>query len=85
VPPKKFTPRQGWVLQAYRYALDPTPRQARALSSHAGAARFAYNWAVALVLANWTQRQAEESYSIPDEDRTPWRSWSLPSLRKQWN
>ena len=73
------------MLQAYRYALDPTPRQARALSSHAGAARFAYNWAVALVLANWTQRQAEESYSIPDEDRTPWRSWSLPSLRKQWN
>jgi putative transposase len=38
-----------------------------------------------LVLANWTQRQAEESYGIPYEDRTPWCNWSLPSLRKQWN
>jgi putative transposase len=40
---------------------------------------------VALVLANWAQRQAEESYGIPEGDRTPLRSWSLPSLRKQWN
>jgi putative transposase len=31
------------VIQAYRYALDPTPRQRRALASHCGAARVAYN------------------------------------------
>jgi putative transposase len=85
VPVRKFTPRERCALQAYRYALDPTPRQARALSSHVGAARFAYNWAVALVRANWAQRRAEESYGIPDGDRIPWHSWSLPSLRKQWN
>jgi putative transposase len=85
VPLGKFTPREGWVLQAYRYALDPTPRQARALSSHAGAARFAYNWAVRYILANWAQRHAEESYGIPEAELTPWRDWSLPSLRKQWN
>ncbi|WP_440105010.1 helix-turn-helix domain-containing protein, partial [Streptosporangium sp. H16] len=29
---------------AYRYALDPTPEQARLLASHCGAARFAFNW-----------------------------------------
>ncbi|WP_344261728.1 IS607 family element RNA-guided endonuclease TnpB [Actinomadura napierensis] len=32
------------VTQAYRFALDPTPRQKQALCSHAGAARFAWNW-----------------------------------------
>ena len=32
------------VTQAYRFALDPTPAQERALRSHAGAARFAWNW-----------------------------------------
>ncbi len=32
------------VAQAYRFALDPTPEQERALRSHAGAARFAWNW-----------------------------------------
>jgi putative transposase len=32
------------VRQAYRFALDPSPAQERALRSHAGAARFAWNW-----------------------------------------
>jgi putative transposase len=35
------------VIQAYRFALDPTPAQERALRSHAGAARFAWNWGLA--------------------------------------
>jgi putative transposase len=39
------------VHQAYRYALDPTPGQAAALASHCGAARFAFNWALAHVKA----------------------------------
>jgi len=33
--------------QAYRFALDLTPRQERACRSHAGAARFAWNWGLA--------------------------------------
>lgn len=33
--------------QAYRFALEPTPAQERALRSHAGAARFAWNWGLA--------------------------------------
>lgn len=32
------------VQQAYRFALDPTPTQERAFRSHAGGARYAYNW-----------------------------------------
>ena len=35
------------VTQAYRFALDPSPVQERALRSHAGAARFAWNWGLA--------------------------------------
>ena len=32
------------VHQAYRFALEPAPAQERMLRSHAGAARFAWNW-----------------------------------------
>lgn len=39
----RFEIPQGSVAQAYRFALDPTPPQLRALASHAGAARFAHN------------------------------------------
>ena len=35
------------VTQAYRFALDPSSAQERALRSHAGAARFAWNWGLA--------------------------------------
>jgi putative transposase len=35
------------VIQAYRFALDPSPAQERMLRSHAGAARFAWNWGLA--------------------------------------
>jgi hypothetical protein len=35
------------VIQAYRFALDPAPAQERMLRSHAGGARFAWNWGLA--------------------------------------
>ena len=38
------------VKTAYRFALDPTPAQEHALRSHAGAARFAWNWALVPVV-----------------------------------
>lgn len=64
------------VKQAYRYALDPTPRQARALSSHCGAARFAYNWGLALVKERIDAHHAGVGIDVP---------WTLPSLRRAWN
>ena len=73
------------TLVAYRFALDPTPAQERALRSHAGAARVAFNWGLAQVLANLDQREAERSYGIGGDDLTPSLSWSLYSLRKAWN
>jgi Probable transposase/Helix-turn-helix domain len=72
-------------LQAYRFALDPTPAQERLLGSHCGAARVAFNWGLARVKAVMGQREAEATYGISKEDLTPAVSWSLYSLRREWN
>ncbi len=58
------------VVQAYRFALDPSPAQERALRSHAGAARFAWNWG----LARCQERYAAEG-----------RWYSAINLHKLWN
>ncbi|MFG3690656.1 IS607 family element RNA-guided endonuclease TnpB [Micromonospora sp. NPDC047740] len=73
------------AIQAYRFALDLTPSQERAVLAHAGAARVAYNWALARVKAVMDQRAAERSYGVPDELLTPTVGWSLAKLRKAWN
>jgi len=64
------------VHQAYRFALDPTPRQQRALASHAGAARFAFNWGLRLVKQRLEQRKTDPSVEVP---------WTLAALRREWN
>src|ERR1035441_8624823 len=71
-------------MQAYRFALDPSPAQERALWSHCGAARLAFNWGLAHVKAVMDQRAAEASYGIAAQDLAP-ASWTLPALRKAWN
>ena len=75
----------GWVAQAYRYALDPTPTQERAFCSHAEAARFARNHMLGLVKAVLDQRAAERSYNVAESELTPRLGWSLPALRRVWN
>jgi IS605 OrfB family transposase len=64
------------VVQAYKFALDPTPRQQRALWSHCGAARFAYNWGLDLVRQRQDERAAGLDVQVP---------WTLPALRWEWN
>jgi putative transposase len=59
------------VIQAYRYALDPTPRQQRTLRSHCGAARYAYNWGLHLVKQRLDERAAGQDVQVP---------WTLPAL-----
>ena len=73
------------TLLAYRFALDPAPAQERALRSHAGAARVAFNWGLARVKAVMDQRAAEATYGITGDGLTPALSWSLYGLRKDWN
>ncbi|MFU8872832.1 IS607 family element RNA-guided endonuclease TnpB [Micromonospora sp. SL4-19] len=73
------------TIQAYRFALDLTPGQERAVLAHAGAARVAHNWALARVKAVMDQRAAERTYGIPDNQLTESISWTLAGLRKAWN
>jgi IS605 OrfB family transposase len=62
--------REVKVVQAYRFALEPTPSQERALRSHDGAFRFAWNWGLA---------KCVERY---DAER---RWYSAADLHKLWN
>lgn len=73
------------AVQAYRFALDVTPSQERALLAHAGAARVAHNWALARIKAVMDQRAAELSYGVAEANLTSSIGWSLPALRKAWN
>ena len=59
------------MLEAVRVALDPTPMQEAMLFSHAGAARFAFNAALAYVREMLEKGEAA--------------GWSLYELRKWWN
>ena len=58
------------VVRAYRFALDPSAAQERALRSHAGAARFGWNWGLA---------QCQERYAAEGT----W--YSAVDLHKLWN
>jgi putative transposase len=58
------------VNQAYRFALDPSPAQNRALRSHAGASRFAWNWGLAKCIERY---EAEGKW------------YSAIDLHKAWN
>jgi putative transposase len=64
------------VIQAYRFALDPTPGQQRALASHCGAARVAYNWGLGVVRERVEQRRVNPTVQVP---------WTLADLRREWN
>jgi putative transposase len=59
------------VLKAYLLPLEPTDDQVDQFESHAGGTRYAYNWAIARIYANWDQRAAEASYGIPEAELTP--------------
>jgi len=40
---------------------------------------------LAHVAAVTSQRAAERSYGVPDDQLTPAQGWSLPALRREWN
>src|SRR5260370_530078 len=66
----------GVVHQGFGFALDPTVCQRRALASHCGAARFAFNWGLDLVKARLEAQREDREVEVP---------WNLPALRREWN
>ena len=82
--------------QAFRFELDPCDRARSALASHAGAARFAYNWGLAMVSGQLQAHRALVGLALRQGARADqavaWARavtgpvpWSLPALRRRWN
>jgi putative transposase len=72
----RFEVLEGCCVQAFRFTLDPTEDQARALGRHFGARRKAYNWTVATLKAD-----IDAWHTSGIETAKP----SLRVLRKRWN
>ena len=84
------------VTQAYRFELDPNDKCRSKLASHAGAARFAYNWGLGLVIEHLGARRALVVLAIRSGasagDAQEWADdlagplpWTLAALRRGWN
>jgi putative transposase len=63
-------------MRAVLVPLDPTPAQEQLLRSYCGAARFAYNWTVAIVKENLDKRDEERRAGIVESHLTKSLSWS---------
>ncbi|PWG62639.1 IS607 family element RNA-guided endonuclease TnpB [Bifidobacterium callitrichidarum] len=74
---RKYEIPEGKTIRGVKVALDPTPRQAGLLSSNAGAARFAYNTALAHI-----SNQLDCVEPAPSSGKA---DWSMRGLRNWWN
>ena len=72
------------VTQAYRYRIDPSTTQLRALSWHLGGSRFMYNHLRARVSENWATVKAEKEASGDGTHVTEYLSTSHFGFVYQW-
>jgi putative transposase len=74
--PSRYSPPEGQIIQAFTFALDPTPEQSIQIARFFGARRFAFNWTLAKINADLERyRETGESNTAP----------SFYGLRKRWN
>jgi putative transposase len=74
--PRRYSPPEGQIVQAFTLALDPTDEQAAKISRFFGARRKAFNWTLDQIKADVDRyRETGESGTPP----------SFYSLRKRWN
>jgi putative transposase len=71
-----FAIPEGWSMQAFCFALDPSPEQAACLRRQFGARRHARNWAVRTLKGD-----LDRYHATGEETEKP----SLAGLRKRWN
>lgn len=74
--PRRYEPPEGFVVQAFSFALDPTEAQAATTTRFFGARRKAHNWALEQIKADLDYHRA----SGTETDKP-----SLYGLRKRWN
>jgi putative transposase len=72
----RFGIPDGWSVQAFCFALDPSPAQAACLRRQFGARRYARNWTVRTLKADLDRYQ-----ETGQQTAAP----SLAGLRKRWN
>lgn len=72
------------VVRAFKYRIDPSPATQRALLSHVGGSRFAYNHLLSLVKANWDQIAAEKTASGDGTHATGYIDTSQFGLLRVW-
>lgn len=77
------------IQQAFVFALDATPRQQRAFASHAGGARFAYNWGIQKISEALDAREAEKAAGQTPATKVPGhfdlcRMWTEWKNTAQW-
>ena len=72
----RFAVPDGWVVQAFTFALDPAPGQAACISRQFGGRRYARNWAVRAL-----KDDLDRYHATGEETERP----SLASMRKRWN
>jgi putative transposase len=74
--PRSYSPPEGHIIQAFSFALDPTPEQSAQIARFFGARRKAFNWTLAQITTDL------EHYRETGESGTP---PTFYSLRKRWN
>ncbi len=90
----RFAVPVGCVHQAYRFEVD-RPSRHRAISSHEGARRYAWNWGLGLVEDQLHARSAYRVLALRQGatagEAEEWAKtmvpipWSMPALRRIWN
>jgi putative transposase len=74
--PRRYCAPEGQIIQAFSFALDPTPEQAAQVARFFGARRKAFNWTLDQIKSDLERyHETGESTSPP----------SFYSMRKRWN
>jgi len=74
--PRRYAAPEGQIIQAFTFALDPTPEQSAQVARFFGARRKAFNWTLLQMKGDLAHyHETGESTSAP----------SFYSMRKRWN
>ena len=74
------------IVQAYKFALNPTPSQEQKLRQHTGGARFVYNYLISRWHDDIHTRIEEKERGVPENELTPFTfKLSAYDMRNYWN
>jgi putative transposase len=63
------------IHQAYRYELKPNNVQRTLLAKHVGAARYAWNWALARRIERFENNEGKDRFTNAIADHRSWNAW----------